>query len=204
MIQLIDYQTDIIKVLVIFYLLIYSAQIDKIFTCLKINKISNNVTIQYIIIFFIFFFLVSSISNTTNLINIEPIQKLIYSIIYFILFIFTLRIDANIRDIILILLIISFFINMNYDHYSKLLENNNNNKYYWITWKYPEINMFPVNLYQVNLINKLNSYLIYIIYILFIIAFIIYIKRVIYLLKKKINWYNIIFHNFCNNKNIKL
>lgn len=198
MAYLIDYQVDIVKVLVIFYLLIYSSQIDSIFTCLKINKISNNVVVQYIIIFFIFYFLVSSISDTKHLVNIEPIQKLIYSIIYFILFIITLRINATIRDMILILLICYFLIQLNYDHYTKVLKQNSKKTYYWLTFPYPKINMFPVKLYQINFIDKLNTYILYVIYILCIIGLIIYINEVIKLIKKKVSWHNIIFYNFCN------
>lgn len=174
--QLIAYEVDLIKVLVIFYLLIYSAQIDTVLPNLKINNFSNNIVIKYIIIFFIFFFLVSSISDTKQLVNIDPIQKLIYSIIYFILFIFTLKINTNIRNIIFILLIISFFINMNYQHYTELLKNSGHQQY-WVSWKYPSINLFPVNLNQLNFIYKLNNYLYYIIFIILVIGLIQYFKK---------------------------
>ena len=110
MIQLIDYQVDILKVLFIFYLLIFSSQIHNIFTTLKITKFTNNKVIQYILIFCVFFFLVSSISKTKKLMDIEPIQKLIYSIIYFILFILTLKINNTLRNIIFTLLVICYFI----------------------------------------------------------------------------------------------
>ena len=183
MIQLIDYEIDILKVLFIFYLLIFSAQIHNIITSLTITKLTNNIVFQYILIFFFFFFLVSAISNTPNLINIEPIQKLIYSIFYFALFILTLNIHNTLRCIIFILLIICYFVDMNYEHYYILLKNNPNKKYYWITWRYPIINIYQVNLHQLYVLNKINTYLIYSIYILFFIGVILFMKN--YLFKKK-------------------
>ena len=184
MIELIDYQIDILKVLFVFYLLIFSSQIHNIFTSLKITKFTDNIGIQYILIFCVFFFFVSSISNTKKLMDIEPIQKLIYSIFYFILFILTLKINTILRNIIFTLLILCYFLDMNYDHYYILLMNNsNNNKYYWITWKYPSINMFPVNLQQLDVLNKINIYLTYCIYILFTFGIIFCMKN--YLFKKK-------------------
>jgi hypothetical protein len=198
MANLLDYQVDIVKVLVIFYLLIYSSQLDSIFNCLKITRISSNIVVQYIIIFFIFFFLVSSISNTKHLVDVDPIQKLIYSIFYFIVFIVTLRIDATIRDIILILLIFYYLIDITHDHYYKLLKQNNNKTYYWFTIPYPKMSLFPVKLSQINLIDKINTYIIYVIYILVIIGLIFYINEVIKLLKKKVSWHTILFYNYCN------
>lgn len=182
MIQLIDYQIDILKVLFVFYLLIFSAQIHNIFTSLNIKIITKNIVLQYILIFLVFFFLVSSISNTKKLMNIEPIQKLIYSIFYFILFILTLKINGTLRNIIFILLIICYFLDMNHDHYYNLLKKNNHKKYYWITWKYPQINMYPVKLYQLSILTKINTYIIYTIFILFIIGIIPCIRN--YLFKK--------------------
>lgn len=182
MIQLIDYQIDILKVLFVFYLLIFSAQIHNIFTSLNIKIITKNIVLQYILIFLVFFFLVSSISNTKKLMDIEPIQKLIYSIFYFTLFILTLKINGTLRNIIFILLIICYFLDMNHDHYYNLLKNNNNNKYYWITWKYPQINMYPVKLSQLSILTKINTYIIYTIFILFIIGIIPCITN--YLFKK--------------------
>jgi hypothetical protein len=181
MIQLIDYQIDILKILFVFYLLIFSAQIHNIFTSLNIKILTKNIVLQYILIFLVFFFLVSSISNTKKLRDIEPIQKLIYSIFYFILFILTLKINGILRNIIFILLIICYFLDMNHDHYFNLLKNKNNtNKYYWITWKYPKINMYPVKMSQLSILTQINTYIIYTIFILFIIGIIPFITKFLF------------------------
>ena len=189
MLQLLDYEIDILKVLFIFYLIIFSSQIHNSFKSLNIRSFSKSIIIQYIIIFFVFFFLVSSISDTKNIVDIEPIQKLIYSIVYFIIFLITLKINNIIRFTIFILLIVCYFLNMNYKYYNDLLtnNNNNNNKYYWFTWKYPKINMFIVDLYQINILKQIIIYIIYIVYILFIIGVILYLTN---LFNKNINYKN--------------
>ena len=180
MISLIDYEIDIVKVLLIFYLLIFSSQIHNIFTSLKINLITTNIVFQYILIFLVFFFLVSSISSTEKLKNINPIQKLIYSIFYFILFIFTLKINNVLRNIIIILLSLSYFLDMIHDHYYSLIHKTTNRLHYWFTWKYPTIKLFPVKIQQINVLNQINIYLIYIIYSLFIIGIIFHLKNWIF------------------------
>jgi len=148
MFKMVDYQVDIIKVLVIFYLLIYSAQIDSIFSCLKISKISNNKIVQYNIIFILF--------------------------------------------------ILYYIIDLIYDYYTKLFKYNKNKKYYWFTYK--NIKLIPITRQHLQVLNSMNIYVFYIIEILFIIGFILYLKEVHSLIKKKNSFYDIIFDNYCNLK----
>lgn len=198
MLSLLDnYEIDIMKIIFAFYLLIYSSELDSIFKCVKIDYISKNVVIKYIVIFLIFFFLVSYVTDTPQLDNINPIEKLIYSIFYFILFIITLRIDNKFRNVIILLLTITYFLDLSYSHYFYLLNKNKPDDQYWITWKYPQINYFQVNNSHLYFINELNIYIIRIIYILIAIGFLFYLNEVQKLRHKKISWFDILFNNYC-------
>jgi len=192
-----DYEIDIMKIIFAFYLLIYSAELDSIFKCVKIDYISKNVVIKYIVIFLIFFFLVSYVTDTPQLDDINPIEKLIYSIFYFSLFIITLRIDNKIRNIIILLLTITYFLDLSYSHYFYLINKKNPKDEYWITWKYPKINYFQVNSNHLSFINQLNIFIIKLIYILIAVGFVLYLNEIKKLRNKKISWFDIIFNNYC-------
>ena len=78
-------QADLIKSFAIFYLMIVGNFIDtSIFTCSEINYIQKNIWLQLTIAFFLFYFLVTLVSNTGTLELTPPIEKLFYSIFYFI------------------------------------------------------------------------------------------------------------------------
>ena len=76
------YQTDLIKSLAIFYLIVFSNFVTNLFTCYQTRIIVNSKLLQYLLGFFLFYFLV-----TIDLIAIPPIQKFIYTIVYYLFFI---------------------------------------------------------------------------------------------------------------------
>ena len=113
-----EIQADIIKSIAVLFLLLVSGFVAKgAFTCLEIIFINTHKYIQLLILFIFFFFLVTSISNTGKLTYIPPIEKLIYSIVYFVLFLITMRLYHIIMIIVLILIFILYFIELNKDFY---------------------------------------------------------------------------------------
>ena len=80
-------QADLIKSFAIFYLLLLGNYIGtSIFTCYQETLIKTHKGLQLIFAFFLFYFLVTIVSNTGNLEYVPPIEKLIYSVFYFLLF----------------------------------------------------------------------------------------------------------------------
>ena len=69
------YQTELLKSVAIFYLLILGNFITGLFTCQQKNFIQNNKSIQTIVAFGLFYFLVTLVSETGDLEFIPPIQK---------------------------------------------------------------------------------------------------------------------------------
>ena len=77
-------QADIIKSFAIFFLLIVSNFISgSVFACFQINFIKQHKGLQLFIAFLLFYFLVTLLSETGKLEYTPPIEKLLYSIFYF-------------------------------------------------------------------------------------------------------------------------
>ena len=104
------YQADLLKSVAIFYLLILSNFITGIFTCNQKNFIQNNKMVQTVIAFGLFYFLVTLVSNTGNLEVIPPIQKLLYTFIYFFIFLISIRLDFRVMVAIICLVVLVYFI----------------------------------------------------------------------------------------------
>ena len=98
-------QADLIKSFAIFYLLLVGNYIgSSIFTCVQIKYIQHNKWLQLLISFLLFYFLVTLLSETGKLEFTPPIEKLIYSIFYFIGFLIVMRLDMRISAVVLLLI----------------------------------------------------------------------------------------------------
>jgi hypothetical protein len=177
-------QADLIKSFAIFYLLLVGNYIGKsIFTCLQIKYIEKNKWLQLLMSFMLFYFLVTLVSDTGKLEFIPPIEKLLYSLFYFIAFLIVMRLDMRISALVLLLIFIIYFCELNKDFYLEKGININdpldqdiyNDNKYWITLNYPyKIRLFPVRKNDITLINKIETLLYYIILFLLVIGFISY------------------------------
>jgi len=177
-------QADLIKSFAIFYLLLVGNYIShSIFTCYQIRFINIHKSLQLFISFLLFYFLVTLVSNTGKKEFTPPIEKMLYSIIYFVGFLFLMRLDMTISTIVLILIFIMYFIELNKDFYLEGGSSINNEKdkqlysenQYWITINWPfKLKLFPVNKSDFKLVNKIEYIFFYIIMGLLIIGFIAY------------------------------
>jgi hypothetical protein len=182
--QISFFQADLIKSFAIFYLLLVGNYVaSSIFTCVQISYIQKNKWLQILISFFLFYFLVMLVSDTGRLEFIPPIEKLIYSIFYFVSFLIVMRLDMRISGLVLFLIFMIYFIELNKDFY---LEKNNlatnafdknffNDHRYWITLDWPtKIRLFKVIDDNFKIINRVESGIYYIIMFLLLIGFISY------------------------------
>ena len=202
-------EQDTIKSIAIFYIILYAHFNIDLLTCYQRTFVNNNKFVQYIIGFFSLFFLVSLFSTTGNMAYIPPIQKLLHTVWYYILFLLTVRLDYRIMCIVIFLLILVYFIQLNITYYtrnlSSIIENNPENiqtnyyynRYkYWITFDYPvNINLFPVTSSQISFLSYLNNILYYVILCLILFGFICYGGEIRDKFKnnKSITWINVIF-----------
>lgn len=208
--KLTETQADVIKSFAIFYLLLVANYIgSSLFTCLQINTIKTHKSIQLFSAFLLFFFSVTLISNTGKLEFTPPIEKLLYSFIYFMGFLIVMRLDMRISTLVLLFIFIIYFIELNKDFYldlgSKITEPHdktiyNDNKY-WITLNNPyKIRLFKVKQSDFKFINKIETIIYYIILILLLMGFIAYGGEIHDTLSKsnKLTWRNIILDtNIC-------
>ncbi len=197
-------QADLIKSFAIFYLLLVGNYIgSSIFTCYQENLIKTHKSLQLIFAFFLFYFLVTLVSDTGNLEYVPPIEKLLYSLFYFIMFLIVMRLDIRISGLTLILIFIIYFLELNKDFYLEkgkeitdpLEEEIYNKNKYWFTAEWPfKIRIKRVNKNDFKLINQIETAIYYIILFLLVIGFIAYggeIKETLKV-KKGITWFDVI------------
>ena len=201
MLQWVEFRTDLIKVLFIFYLLIYSGQIHNTFTCLKINNVTNNIVVKYILIFFIFYFLVTYVSNTQGVTHLSPIQKLLVTIFYYFIFLIILKINNVLRNVILALFGICYFMDINRDYFEVVFKDNSKEVTYMIQTK--SLKLFPVKRQHILYINNTIYTLLIIIAVLMVIGLIRYLLEVRYLMSKNLKLFDILFYNVCTIKDAK-
>jgi len=196
------YQADLLKSVAIFYLLILSNFITGIFTCNQKNFIQNNKMVQTIIAFGLFYFLVTLVSNTGNLEVIPPIQKLLYTFIYFFIFLISIRLDFRVMVAIICLVVLVYFIELNKEYYLELgstLTNNDdktvyNDHAYWITMDWPfKVRLFPINPDQFSIINKFENVLYYFIIIFMVLGLVAYRGEITIALHKRkdLSWFEV-------------
>ena len=75
--------SEIIKSFAIFYLFIFCNILLKLFPKSHLKFMVSNYTFIYIAGFLVFYFLITLFSDTRK--NIPPIQKLVYTLVYYIL-----------------------------------------------------------------------------------------------------------------------
>jgi hypothetical protein len=209
-------QADLIKSFAIFYLLIVGNYIaSSLFTCFEVNFITKNKWIQLFLAFFLFYFLVTLVSNTGKLEYTPPIEKFIYTIFYFFGFLMVMRLDVFISGLVLFLIFVIYFLELNKDFYldvgsqindPKDVEIYNKNKY-WITFNWPvKVRLFPVKKNDFDIINRIERIIYYIIIFLLIIGFISYggeIRETL-MKNKNLTWFNVITDtNICTLKDRK-
>ena len=197
-------QADLIKSFAIFYLLLLGNYIGtSIFTCYQETLIKTHKGLQLIFAFFLFYFLVTIVSNTGNLEYVPPIEKLIYSVFYFLLFLIVMRLDIRISGIVLVLIFIIYFLELNKDFYidkgkqiddplEKEIYNDNS---YWFTLNWPiKIRIKRILEIDFKIINQIETFIYYIILFLLVVGFIAYggeIKEIVHS-KKGITWLDVI------------
>lgn len=196
------YQADILKSLALFYLLILGNFITGLFTCHQKNFIVKNKWIQLIIAFGLFYFLVTLVSDTGDLEYFPPIQKLLYTFVYFFIFILSMRLDFRVMIGIILLVVLIYFIELNKDYYLELgdsiTDKDGKKTYedhlYWITLDYPiKIRLFPINPDQFKLIDKLEKVIFYLIIIFLILGIIAYRGEITLAMHKKtdLSWFEV-------------
>jgi hypothetical protein len=178
------FQSDLIKSFAIFYLLLVGNYVGpSLFTCVQITHIKNNKWLQLGLSFLLFYFLVTLVSNTGNLEFIPPIEKLINSILYFFGFLVVMRLDTFITAIVMLLIFVIYFIELNKEFYLErgknirdpLDEDIYNDNRYWITMSWPfKLRLFPINNDDFVIINKIESMIYYTIIVLLVLGFISY------------------------------
>ena len=177
-------QADLIKSFAIFYLLLVGNYIgNSLFTCFQIKYINSHKWLQLFIAFLLFYFLVTILSNTGKLEYTPPIEKLIYSLFYFIGFVVVMRLDPRVTAMVLFLIFVIYFIELNKDFYldsGSKIDNQadkdiyNSNKY-WISFDWPfKIRLFPIDPNDFVMINKVETIIYYSILFLLVIGFISY------------------------------
>jgi hypothetical protein len=177
-------QADLIKSFAIFYLLLVGNYVGfSIFTCSQINYIHQNKWLQLFISFLLFFFLVTLLSNTGKLEFTPPIEKLFYSVFYFMGFLIVMRLDMRISALVLLLIFLLYFLELNKDFYLEsgkeitdpLDQDIYNSNKFWITLDWPfKLRLFPVNDTDFIIINQIETIIYYFIIFLLVIGFISY------------------------------
>jgi hypothetical protein len=212
-------QADLIKSFAIFYLLLVGNYVGtSIFTCFQITYIKKNKWLQLLISFLLFYFLVTLVSDTGKLEYTPPIEKFIYSVFYFLGFLIVMRLDMRISALVLLLIFIIYFLELNKDFYLDRGSNitdpfdqdiYNSNKY-WLTFNIPfepyRIRFFKVSNNEFKVINQIENIIYYIILFLLVIGFISYGGEIHDTLKKNknITWFDIITDtNICRLKDRK-
>jgi hypothetical protein len=177
-------QADLIKSFAIFYLLLVGNYVGtSIFTCFQITYIQKNKWLQILISFLLFYFLVTLVSDTGKLEFTPPIEKFVYSIFYFIGFLVVMRLDMRISALVLLLIFIIYFLELNKDFYldrginidNPVDQDIYNSNKYWITFNWPfRIRLFKVSNGDFKLINQIETIIYYFIIFLLVIGFISY------------------------------
>ena len=202
MLELTENQVDIIKSFAIFFLLLIGNYIGStIFTCSQINYLKKYKFIQLCCAFLLFYFLNTLLSETGKLEYTPPIQKLLYSFMYFIGFLIMMRLDLIISALIILFIFIIYFIELNKTFYlnpssHKTDDDKNiyNDTKYWITLDYPyKIRLFKVKQPDFKFINNIETNIYYVIVILLVVGFIEYIGKIRHTLSKpnKLTWVDI-------------
>ena len=205
------YQADLIITFAMFYMIIFSNTIRNILTCHQMNFLENNKYVVLLTSFILFYFLCSLVSNTGHLKNIPPIQKLLYTIVYFFVLLITTRMDFKITFAVLGLIFLIYFIELNKKFYSTNPDSNSDpdspkNDYisHWITLDYPfKVRLFRFDKKHIEFIETVEWTLYILMYVLIMLGVISYGGEIKDTLnnKKNVTWKDVLFSNkICNIK----
>jgi hypothetical protein len=193
-----SYQKDMFITFAMFYMIIFGNFIKGIFTCRQIYFFENNKYFIYFVSFLLFYFLCSLLSNTGILKSEPPIQKLLYTIIYFLFFLLTIRLDLKITFIVLAIIFLIYFINLNKIFYleNKNSQNNLNEESsdYWITLVFPfKVKLIPIKKNHFDIIDKIEYILFFCLYILIFLGLLAYGGEIKDTLtrKKEVTWVDV-------------
>ena len=202
------YASDMFYSIALFYILIFSTYVFTLLTCNQQRFITKHKWVELLIGFFCFYFIVTLLSDFGLNEYEPPIQKFLKTIIYYFVFMLSIRLDYRVMLMVLFLIFMSYMIEKNKEYYEKLFESNEKyasdetkNPYssfdYWITMDYPfKIRLFPVNKEQIKFLTNINVFLYYTIIILIIIGYICYAGELKELLKNpNVTWENIFLNN---------
>ena len=191
----VTYQSDMFVTFAMFYMIIFGNFIKGIFTCRQIYFFENNKYFILFASFILFYFLCSLVSNTGSLTYESPIQKLLYTIIYFLLFLITTRLDFNITFMVLAIIFLIYFIELNKKFYLKNKDSQNNlHNEYWITLDYPfKVRLFYIKKSHFDIIEKVENILYISIYVLIFLGLIAYGGEIKDTLtnKKNVTWFDV-------------
>ena len=169
-----DYILDMFKSIALLYVLLFAGYSNHIFTVAERKQIVNNKIILFFITFFVFYFSVTLFSQEGNLKDEPPIEKLINTCVYFVVFLLTTRLNLYFRIAVLYLIFMVYFIKLNEDFYFDKKDSRNRTKN-WLSLNFPvTIQMFPVEDSQRAILDKVKRCLFVLIIILIIIGFIVY------------------------------
>jgi phosphoglycerol transferase MdoB-like AlkP superfamily enzyme len=197
-------EANMIKSFAIFYLLLVGNYVGtSIFTCFQINYLKQHKWLQLLISFLLFYFLVTLVSDTGKLEFTPPIEKLFYSIFYFMGFLIVMRLDMRISALVLLLIFVIYFLELNKDFY---LERGTNiidiidqdiykENQYWITLNWPyKIRSLKIKKDDFTIINQIETIIYYFILFLLVIGFISYGGEIHDTLKrtKNLTWVDVI------------
>jgi hypothetical protein len=198
------YQEDMFITFAMFYMIILGNNIRGIFTCRQITFFENNKPIVLLTSFILFYLLCSLVSNTGHLKYVPPIQKLLYTVVYFVIFVITTRLDFNVTFAVLGLIFLIYFIELNKNFYIKNKDTQNNSfkptdlheEYndHWITLDFPfKVRLFEIKKGHFDIIDKIETVLYFIIYILIFLGLIAYGGEIKDTLsnKKEVTWFDV-------------
>ena len=196
------YQKDMFITFAMFYMIVFGNFTKNIFTCRQIYFFENNKYFIYFVSFILFYFLCSLLSNIGTLKYEPPIQKLLYTIIYFLFFLLTIRLDFKITFLVLAIIFLIYFINLNKNFYleNKNSQNNLHEQYnnkstnYWIHLDFPfKINLIPIKKTHFDIIDKIEYILFFCVYILIFLGLLAYGGEIKDTLtsKKEVTWFDV-------------
>lgn len=193
----VTYQSDMFVTFAMFYMIIFGNFIKGIFTCRQIYFFENNKYFIFFTSFILFYFLCSLVSNTGSLQYESPIQKLLYTIIYFLLFLITTRLDFKITFVVLAIIFLIYFIEQNKKFYLKNKDSQNNdpqNNDHWIALDFPfKVRLFHIKNNHFDIIDKIENILYISIYVLIFFGLIAYGGEIKDTLtnKKDVTWFDV-------------
>ena len=100
--------SDMFHSIALFYILIFSTYVFALLTCNQQKFITKNKWVQFLIGFCCFYFIVTLLSDFNSNEYVPPIQKFLKTIIFYFVFMLSVRLDYRVMIIVLFLIFISY------------------------------------------------------------------------------------------------